>query len=112
MKRQREAVENRGIIGIDRDREVERGIIGSEAEAEVERGIIGVEAEAEAETGIEMERGEGTGDWREEAAVVIDRQERVEGRRRGVMVWKGREEGRIRMVALIIRGRLKVMRKW
>ncbi|KAJ6293990.1 hypothetical protein OIU76_022128 [Salix suchowensis] len=54
MKRQREAVENRGIIGIDRDREVERGIIGSEAEAEVERGIIGVEAEAE--TGIEMER--------------------------------------------------------
>ena len=110
MRRQREAVENRGIIGIDRDREVERGIIGSEAEAEAERGIIGVEAEAE--TGIEMERGEGTGNWREEAAVVVYRQERVEGRRRGVMVWKGREERRIRMVALIIRGRLKVMRKW
>ena len=112
MRRQREAVENRGIIGIDRDREVERGIIGSEAEAEAERGIIGVEAEAE--TGIEMERGEGTGDWREEVAVavVVYRQERVEGRRRGVMAWKGREEGRIRMVALIIRGQLKVMRKW
>ncbi|KAB5524926.1 hypothetical protein DKX38_022675 [Salix brachista] len=58
-----------------------------------------------------MERGEGTGNWREEAAVVVYRQERVEGRRRGVMVWKGREEGRIIMVALIIRGRLKVMRK-
>lgn len=84
MRRQREAEENRAIIGIDRGREVERGITGSEAEAKAERGIIGVEAEAEAE------RGEGTGDWRQEAEVVVYRHERAEGRRReGVMMWKG-----------------------
>jgi hypothetical protein len=105
MRRQREAEENRAIIGIDRGREVERGITGSEAEAKAERGIIGVEAEAEAERGIEMERGEGTGDWRQEAEVVVYRHERAEGRRReGVMMWKGREQGRRRMAALIIRG--------
>jgi hypothetical protein len=105
MRRQREAEENRAIIGIDRGREVERGITGSEAEAKAERGIIGVEAEAEAERGIEMERGEGTGDWRREAEVVVYRHERAEGRRReGVMMWKGREQGRRRMAALIIRG--------
>lgn len=99
MRRQREAEENRAIIGIDRGREVERGITGSEAEAKAERGIIGVEAEAEAE------RGEGTGDWRQEAEVVVYRHERAEGRRReGVMMWKGREQGRRRMAALIIRG--------
>lgn len=103
MRRQREAEENRAIIGIDRGREVERGITGSEAEAKAERGIIGVEAEAE--RGIEMERGEGTGDWRQEAEVVVYRHERAEGRRReGVMMWKGREQGRRRMAALIIRG--------
>lgn len=105
MRRQREAEENRVIIGIDRGREVERGITGSEAEAKAERGIIGVEAEAEAERGIEMERGEGTVDWRQEAEVVVYRHERAEGRRReGVMMWKGREQGRRRMAALIIRG--------
>jgi hypothetical protein len=103
MRRQREAEENRAIIGIDRGREVERGITGSEAEAKAERGIIGVEAEAERV--IEMERGEGTGDWRQEAEVVVYRHERAEGRRReGVMMWKGREQGRRRMAALIIRG--------